>query len=112
MTNNKPNFLDIKAMEEEVKKDHEEQSRQFAERLEAKAEKARREQKEIQDLFAQAVAQDAEERRLTRDREIEAEQAKLKQEHQKAIEKAKGIKSDETVQQENALRGMLENMMK
>ncbi|MBM7710631.1 hypothetical protein [Enterococcus xiangfangensis] len=104
------NYIDIKGMEERVAEDHQKQKQAFADSMQAITDRNKKQIEESTALFHKAIASSYEDDKKIRDAEIEAEKQKAAKEIEDRFERETGVKSEESLKRETALRGMLKNL--
>lgn len=108
MTNKK--YIDIKGMKEWIAEDHQNQKQAFSESLQAMSDRNKKQIEESTALFHKAIQSSYDEDKKFRDAEIEAEKQKTAKEIEDRFERETGVKSEESLKRETALRGMLKNI--
>lgn len=101
--------LDIKAMEDRADKKNTELARQSFAKLDASVEKDKKEQEELNELFAKVMLSEREENEVKRAAEMEDEKAKAVAEVEVKYE-SQGLKSDHTKQLDEAYGSLLKNI--
>lgn len=110
------NMIDLGTLMADLEKqgrvNEEEQRQAFNRRLDRIREEEHSKRAHVQGLLDKAIDQSRQEEIQARDKKIKQEQEELERERQKQIEKETGIKSDETIKQDEALKGMLDKLNK
>ncbi|MGL9865808.1 hypothetical protein [Enterococcus faecium] len=102
-------YIDIKGMQNKVDKENKKKSEKFRANLNAQNKRRKKEQDELNNLFAKAVLSERNENERKRVTEIEAEKAKSVADIESKYER-KGVKSEATKQKEKAYKNMLANL--